>query len=94
MRQAQQLSPPNHPPYCHFFAALRPEPQPSVAAAPQPPPHPHPHPLQVQSGSDAVLLGMNREYTLTQFQRVCDTLLSQVPGLELATDIICGEGEG
>jgi hypothetical protein len=46
--------------------------------------------VPVQSGSDGVLLGMNREYSVAQFRRVCDTLLQLVPGLELATDIICG----
>lgn len=47
--------------------------------------------LQVQSGSDAVLEAMNREYTCAEFERVCDTLLASVPGgVELATDIICG----
>ena len=34
---------------------------------------------------------MRREYSAAQFRRVCDTLLAAVPGLELATDIICGE---
>eukprot|EP00878_Enallax_costatus_P043482 GHUV01051477.1.p1 GENE.GHUV01051477.1~~GHUV01051477.1.p1 ORF type:complete len:377 (+),score=85.49 GHUV01051477.1:1219-2349(+) len=46
--------------------------------------------LPVQSGSDPVLLKMNREYTVEEFQRCADTLLSKVPGLELATDIIVG----
>mmetsp|Transcript_9501 Transcript_9501/g.57951 ORF Transcript_9501/g.57951 Transcript_9501/m.57951 type:complete len:587 (+) Transcript_9501:1426-3186(+) len=46
--------------------------------------------VPVQSGSDAVLERMNREYTREEFERVCDVLLSKVPGLELATDIICG----
>ncbi|WIA30265.1 hypothetical protein OEZ86_000355 [Tetradesmus obliquus] len=46
--------------------------------------------VPVQSGSDAVLLGMNREYTVAEFRRVADTLLEGVPGLELATDIIAG----
>eukprot|EP00898_Chlorokybus_atmophyticus_P006186 jgi/Chlat1/6569/Chrsp45S06035 len=46
--------------------------------------------VPVQSGSDAVLLGMNREYTSAEFRCVADTLLAQVPGLQLATDIICG----
>jgi len=66
-----------------------------------PPPSPLPqvlrHPcvfstlhVPVQSGSDGVLLGMNREYTVAEFRRVCDRLLELVPGLELATDIICG----
>jgi threonylcarbamoyladenosine tRNA methylthiotransferase CDKAL1 len=34
---------------------------------------------------------MRREYTSAEFRRVCDTLLGAVPGLQLATDIICGE---
>ncbi|BDA40551.1 probable threonylcarbamoyladenosine tRNA methylthiotransferase at N-terminal half [Coccomyxa sp. Obi] len=46
--------------------------------------------VPVQSGSDAVLTAMNREYNSAQFCRVADTLLGLVPGLELATDIICG----
>ena len=46
--------------------------------------------VPVQSGSDAVLAAMNREYTAAQFERVCDTLLAAVPGMELATDVICG----
>lgn len=46
--------------------------------------------VPVQSGSDPVLAAMNREYTAAQFERVCDTLLAAVPGMELATDIICG----
>lgn len=46
--------------------------------------------IPVQSGSDAILGSMNREYTSEEFRRVADTLLAQVPGLELATDIICG----
>ncbi len=46
--------------------------------------------IPLQSGSDAVLAAMNREYTSAEFCRVADTLLAKVPGLELATDIICG----
>lgn len=46
--------------------------------------------VPVQSGSNAVLERMNREYTREEFERVCDVLLAKVPGLELATDIICG----
>lgn len=46
--------------------------------------------IPVQSGSDAVLKAMNREYTRAEFEKVTDTLLSLVPGLVLATDIICG----
>ncbi|KAG2519691.1 hypothetical protein JM18_006832 [Phytophthora kernoviae] len=46
--------------------------------------------VPVQSGSDDVLLAMNREYTAGEFKRVADELLTKVPGLTLATDIICG----
>ena len=46
--------------------------------------------VPVQSGSDAVLGAMRREYTAGEFCRVADTLLAAVPGLQLATDIICG----
>lgn len=57
----------------------------NLAMCPPPPSQP-----QVQSGSDAVLERMNREYSRQQFERVCDTLLAAVPRMELATDIICG----
>ena len=33
---------------------------------------------------------MNREYTVAEFEKVVDTLRALVPGIELATDIICG----
>jgi threonylcarbamoyladenosine tRNA methylthiotransferase CDKAL1 len=46
--------------------------------------------VPVQSGSDDVLKGMNREYTRAEFERVCDVLLEKVEGMELATDIISG----
>lgn len=46
--------------------------------------------IPVQSASNSVLLAMNREYTVEEFRECCDTLLELVPGLELATDIICG----
>lgn len=46
--------------------------------------------VPVQSGSDNVLRGMNREYTVGDFKKVADTLLRLVPDLHLATDIICG----
>ncbi len=51
--------------------------------------------VPVQSGSDAVLGRMRREYSRAEFERVCDTLLAAVPDMELATDVICGEwGQG
>lgn len=46
--------------------------------------------VPVQSGSNPVLLKMNREYTIEDFNQVCDYLLANVPGMTLATDIICG----
>lgn len=46
--------------------------------------------VPVQTGSDDVLLAMNREYTSGDFSQVVDVLLEKVPGLTLATDIICG----
>lgn len=33
---------------------------------------------------------MNREYHIEEFQKVCDFLSEKVPGITLATDIICG----
>ncbi|XP_073003335.1 uncharacterized protein [Typha latifolia] len=46
--------------------------------------------VPVQSGSDAVLTAMNREYTVSDFRTVVDTLTELVPGMQIATDIICG----
>lgn len=46
--------------------------------------------VPVQSGSNAVLGAMKREYTIEEFCQVADTLHAAVPGLQLATDIICG----
>ncbi|ONK57991.1 uncharacterized protein A4U43_C09F6540 [Asparagus officinalis] len=46
--------------------------------------------VPVQSGSDSVLEAMNREYTVSEFKTVVDTLNELVPGMQIATDIICG----
>lgn len=46
--------------------------------------------VPVQSGSDAILTAMNREYTVGDFRKVVDTLTELVPGMQIATDIICG----
>ena len=46
--------------------------------------------VPVQSGSDHVLTGMNREYSRLDFDTVADHLLKHVPGVTIATDIICG----
>ncbi|CAM6129782.1 unnamed protein product [Calypogeia fissa] len=46
--------------------------------------------VPVQSGSDAVLNAMKREYTVAEFRQVADTLTRLVPNIHFATDIICG----
>lgn len=46
--------------------------------------------VPVQSGSNRVLDAMRREYTVEEYRRVCDYLLEHVPGMTIATDIICG----
>mmetsp|Transcript_29859 Transcript_29859/g.42593 ORF Transcript_29859/g.42593 Transcript_29859/m.42593 type:complete len:611 (-) Transcript_29859:68-1900(-) len=46
--------------------------------------------IPVQAGSDRVLTAMNREYTVAEFRTVADYLLANVPGVTIATDIICG----
>jgi threonylcarbamoyladenosine tRNA methylthiotransferase CDKAL1 len=46
--------------------------------------------VPVQSGSNPVLEKMNREYTVEEFNEVCDFLIEFVPGMTVATDIICG----
>ncbi len=33
---------------------------------------------------------MNREYTVEEFKKVSDYLVENVPGMTIATDIICG----
>ncbi|KAG4966678.1 hypothetical protein JHK87_032329 [Glycine soja] len=46
--------------------------------------------VPVQSGSDTILSAMNREYTVSEFRTVVDTLTELVPEMQIATDIICG----
>jgi threonylcarbamoyladenosine tRNA methylthiotransferase CDKAL1 len=46
--------------------------------------------IPVQSGSDAVLQAMIREYTSADFKRLVDGLRERVPDLLVATDVICG----
>lgn len=46
--------------------------------------------VPVQSGSDAVLLDMKREYTVAQFEHVVQFLRERVPGITIVTDIIAG----
>merc|ERR1712183_90451 len=46
--------------------------------------------IPVQSGSDAVLRQMRREYTVEEFSFLVDKLRSAIPNIYLITDIICG----
>ncbi|EDV24289.1 uncharacterized protein TRIADDRAFT_26388 [Trichoplax adhaerens] len=46
--------------------------------------------VPVQAGSDKVLYDMRREYTVTDFEKVVNYLSDKVPGITIATDIICG----
>uniref|UniRef100_A0A671SJU8 tRNA-t(6)A37 methylthiotransferase n=1 Tax=Sinocyclocheilus anshuiensis TaxID=1608454 RepID=A0A671SJU8_9TELE len=46
--------------------------------------------VPVQSASDSVLMDMKREYCCADFRRVTDFLQERVPGITIATDIICG----
>nr|XP_027201294.1 threonylcarbamoyladenosine tRNA methylthiotransferase-like [Dermatophagoides pteronyssinus] len=46
--------------------------------------------IPVQSGSNAVLAAMNREYTREEFLRCCTALRENVRGIVVATDFICG----
>ncbi|KAJ3272234.1 hypothetical protein HDV01_005888 [Terramyces sp. JEL0728] len=47
--------------------------------------------VPVQAGSTKVLDDMRRLYKIEDFERVCDVLLTKVPGITLATDVICGK---
>lgn len=46
--------------------------------------------LPVQSGSTEVLNKMKREYSISDFNKICNYLLKYVPNLTISTDIICG----
>jgi threonylcarbamoyladenosine tRNA methylthiotransferase CDKAL1 len=46
--------------------------------------------VPIQSGSDQVLRDMRREYTVADFEAVHSYLTAHVPGIQIATDIICG----
>uniref|UniRef100_H2YA80 tRNA-t(6)A37 methylthiotransferase n=1 Tax=Ciona savignyi TaxID=51511 RepID=H2YA80_CIOSA len=46
--------------------------------------------VPVQSGSNQTLHEMRREYSRADFEQVVDTLRKNVPGISIATDIICG----
>lgn len=46
--------------------------------------------VPVQSGSDSVLAEMKREYCRSDFEKIVHYLKEKVPGITIATDIICG----
>ncbi|XP_059194953.1 threonylcarbamoyladenosine tRNA methylthiotransferase [Centropristis striata] len=46
--------------------------------------------VPVQSASDSVLMDMKREYCVDDFKKVVDFLKERVPGVTIATDLICG----
>lgn len=46
--------------------------------------------IPIQSGSNAVLYNMKREYTREDFESLVDILLETVPNISIATDIIAG----
>jgi threonylcarbamoyladenosine tRNA methylthiotransferase CDKAL1 len=46
--------------------------------------------IPVQSGSDRVLEAMRRQYTVHDFRQLVDHLRAHVPGISIATDVICG----
>lgn len=46
--------------------------------------------IPIQSGSDAVLTDMRREYTAKHFCTIMDHVVKTVPDVSVATDVICG----
>eukprot|EP00047_Mylnosiga_fluctuans_P015310 m.45162 g.45162 ORF g.45162 m.45162 type:complete len:533 (+) comp5861_c0_seq2:40-1638(+) len=46
--------------------------------------------VPVQSAADPILAAMRREYSQADFCEVVDYLREQVPGISIATDMICG----
>ena len=46
--------------------------------------------VPVQAASNNVLADMKREYTKEEFCHVVDFLREKVPGINIATDVICG----
>lgn len=46
--------------------------------------------VPVQCGSDVVLKDMKRDYVVSDFKHVVDYVRKHVPGVTIATDIICG----
>ncbi len=46
--------------------------------------------LPVQSGSDSVLQRMGREYRVSDYLKMVETLRNRIPGISIATDVIPG----
>ena len=46
--------------------------------------------LLIEACGFGLMQAMKREYTVSEFRRVVDTLIKLVPGMQIATDIICG----
>jgi MiaB/RimO family radical SAM methylthiotransferase len=46
--------------------------------------------LPVQSGDDEVLRLMNRFYTIADFKKIIYAFRREIPGITVATDVICG----
>lgn len=46
--------------------------------------------LPIQSGSDGVLKHMNRRYTADDIRMIVQRFREEIPGITIATDIICG----
>jgi len=44
----------------------------------------------VATGSNALLTNLNYDYTVEEFNEVCDYLKGEIPHLTIATDVICG----
>jgi tRNA-2-methylthio-N6-dimethylallyladenosine synthase len=59
----------------------------AMAACPAVAPQLH---LPVQSGSDAVLARMRRDYTVAEYEALVAALRARIPGVALSTDVIVG----
>lgn len=46
--------------------------------------------IPVESGSDAVLKDMNRNYKVKDFKKIIHRFRKEIPGIDISTDIICG----
>ncbi|ETO06070.1 CDK5 regulatory subunit-associated protein 1-like protein [Reticulomyxa filosa] len=46
--------------------------------------------IPVQSGSNQVLFDMKRKYNIEDFNNLCEIMTSELPDIQLCTDIIAG----